>query len=252
MDDRHRLPHDATCAAVAGEIEAFAAALVGADPAASVPTCPGWTVTHLVRHLGRVHRWAEMLVRTRAGEYREFPRDQLHFPDDPAGWPDWIRTGGERLVTTLRGAAPDEPMWAWGTHRRVRFWPRRQLHETTVHRTDLAAAAGSPAKDLDPVVALDGVEEFLLVMPHLNERLPELHGDGRLLFTATDSGHQWWVRLRPNGLEWGRHTSGTPDVTVRAPVVDLYLFLWGRVAVDTLAVDGDRALLDFWISHSRL
>jgi uncharacterized protein (TIGR03083 family) len=251
--DDHRLPHDAACAAVAGEIEAFAATLVGADPDARIPACPDWTVTDLVRHLGRIHRWAELLVRTRAREFHAFPRDQLRFPDDPAGWPDWIRSGGERLVTTLRGAGPDEPTWGWGGDQRVRFWPRRQLHETTVHRTDLAAAGGSPARDLDPVVAVDGIDEFFAILPYTdwNPRLPELRGDGRTLaLVATDTGTRWRVTLTPDGFAWDHAPGAGAEVTVRGLAVDLYLFLWGRVAVDTLAVGGDRDLLDFWVSRS--
>ena len=37
-----------------------------ADLSAAVPTCPGWTVTRLVRHTGIVHRWATQIVATRA------------------------------------------------------------------------------------------------------------------------------------------------------------------------------------------
>lgn len=35
----------------------------GLPPEAAVPTCPGWTVRDLLRHLGGIHRWAGTHVR---------------------------------------------------------------------------------------------------------------------------------------------------------------------------------------------
>ena len=43
----------------------MAAAVAGADPDGTVPTCPEWTVRDLVRHMGGVHRWATGFVRGR-------------------------------------------------------------------------------------------------------------------------------------------------------------------------------------------
>ncbi|MCE3553582.1 maleylpyruvate isomerase N-terminal domain-containing protein, partial [Pseudonocardia sp. RS11V-5] len=39
-----------------------------ADLRAPVPSCPGWTLGALVRHVDGGHRWAEAIVRTRATE----------------------------------------------------------------------------------------------------------------------------------------------------------------------------------------
>ena len=39
-------------------------AMEGADMTLPVPTCPGWNVGQLVRHLGGGQRWAETIVRT--------------------------------------------------------------------------------------------------------------------------------------------------------------------------------------------
>jgi len=50
-------------AAVATESDRFAAALDGADPAASVPSCPGWTADDLRRHLADVQWfWARIII----------------------------------------------------------------------------------------------------------------------------------------------------------------------------------------------
>jgi hypothetical protein len=40
--------------------------LLAADPATPVPTCPGWTLLQLLRHVGRGDRWAAQIIRERA------------------------------------------------------------------------------------------------------------------------------------------------------------------------------------------
>ena len=42
----------------------LAAAAERAGSSAAVPSCPGWSVDQLVRHVGGVHRWAAEHVRT--------------------------------------------------------------------------------------------------------------------------------------------------------------------------------------------
>jgi Mycothiol maleylpyruvate isomerase N-terminal domain len=41
-----------------GEADRFAASLASADLAATVVTCPDWTVRDLVSHVGGVYRWS--------------------------------------------------------------------------------------------------------------------------------------------------------------------------------------------------
>jgi hypothetical protein len=42
------------------------------------------------------------------------------------------------------------------------------------------------------------------------------------------------------------------DSTVRGRASDLYLLLWNRGSTDSLAVDGDAALLDVWRQSVRV
>ncbi|MFD4913188.1 maleylpyruvate isomerase N-terminal domain-containing protein [Streptomyces virginiae] len=44
------------------------------EPVPAVPSCPGWSVTDLVRHLGGVHRYLAHVL-----------RERLTVPPDPAG-----------------------------------------------------------------------------------------------------------------------------------------------------------------------
>ncbi|MFJ6752135.1 maleylpyruvate isomerase N-terminal domain-containing protein [Streptomyces sp. NPDC091266] len=43
---------------------------------------------------------------------------------------------------TFRAVDPDAPMWAWGADQHARFWVRRMLFETLVHRTGAETAVG--------------------------------------------------------------------------------------------------------------
>src|SRR5690242_17015291 len=117
-------------------VAAFADTVRSVDPATAVPTCPGWDIGKLIRHVGTTHRWAAEMVRTRAGQRLDARTLDLGLPADAAGYPSWITAGGEDLVTTLRNADPDDPMWAWGADQHVRFWSRRMVHEAIVHSAD--------------------------------------------------------------------------------------------------------------------
>ena len=55
---------NAALAALGRVTGTMAEAVWGAEPTATVPACPGWDVTTLVDHLGRVHLWAATAART--------------------------------------------------------------------------------------------------------------------------------------------------------------------------------------------
>jgi uncharacterized protein (TIGR03083 family) len=150
-------------------------------------------------------------------------------------------------------------MWAWGADQHTRFWARRQLHETAVHRADAEFAAGrEPAIDAD--VAADGIDEFLLNLPHAAYFAPgvkELRGDGETLaFVADDTGAAWLIQLAPEGFRWQRRDADEPEgsATVRAPASDLLLLVYGRRKVGdaNVSVSGDGKLVDDWLEHSSI
>ena len=71
------------------EIEASTAGLAEIlaeyDQSLPIPTCPEWTLRQLVTHVGRAHRWAAEITRTRSDAFipfREVPDGKL--PDDRA------------------------------------------------------------------------------------------------------------------------------------------------------------------------
>ena len=83
---------------------------------------------------------------------------------DLAGSPiDWYRDSRRQLLDTLDTIDADIPCYTFSrSDTSVRFWHRRQLHETFVHLWDLRSAvdpaAPAPAEASAAVVA-DGIDE---------------------------------------------------------------------------------------------
>jgi uncharacterized protein (TIGR03083 family) len=243
--------HIEDCNALTIEVGRFANVMSSMAFDEDIPTCPGWTVVDLAEHLGVIHRWAEELVRLRSPE--RIVRTPLANRSDVS--PEWIESGGRRLVSTLLAADPNESMWAWGADQHVRFWSRRQLHETLVHRMDLELAAGLTPR-AEPAVALDAIDEYLSNIERIGKRSPDLallrgHGE-TLAFRDHDSGTFWSITLGEEGFSVTREGERFDGQVVSSPV-DLLLVILGRRDVDHEAVEviGDRRLIEFWLANSK-
>ncbi|MEH6372996.1 maleylpyruvate isomerase family mycothiol-dependent enzyme [Streptomyces sp. KLMMK] len=244
-------------AAVATETARFIATVKGADPTTPVPSCPGWTLTDLTRHTGSVHRWFTVLLSRRIQQPPTSREVDLHLPDQPDGYPDWLAAGAAEAAQVFADTDPDAPMWAWGLDQHARFWVRRMLFETLVHRADAELALGLPPH-IDRVLAVDGVDEFLTNLPFASFFAPgtaELRGPDRTLrFGCTDGDDDWLVRLRPDGfgLVTGDARPRTVDATVRGTAADLLLLLYGRLDrnSDAFQLLGDQDLITHWFAHS--
>ena len=219
----------------------FASVVTAADLDADVPTCPGWTVRRLVSHLSRVHRHAAAGVQDGTVE----PPALGARPPEDARLVGWYSTGLDRLLEVLTDAEPhlDD------------FWPRRMAHETTIHRFDAELAAYAKAGVFDPDFAADGVGEVvenLLPMHAHEEPLASVRGD--VLVDCTDTGDRWLVVLQPGAVraEQVERAPRRVDARIAGPAADLYLVLWGRLALDPaepgrtrrerVTITGDRSL----------
>lgn len=145
-------------------------------------------------------------------------------------------------------------MWAWGADQHARFWVRRMLFETLVHRVDAELALGiEPA--IEPALAADGVAEFLTNLPFAASFAPDtakLRGDDRTIrFTLTDGEGDWLVRLRPDGFGLTPEDT-TADATVQGTAADLLLLLYRRIepSAPRIKLSGDEELLAHWFTHS--
>ncbi|NEB77100.1 hypothetical protein G3I40_18005, partial [Streptomyces sp. SID14478] len=100
-----QLTHDGYCDEILAQTDLLRAHLAGADLAATVPTCPDWSLRELAVHVGGAHRWVEAIVRTRATE----PVPEERVPDftgpegdDPAALDAWLADGARRTADVLR------------------------------------------------------------------------------------------------------------------------------------------------------
>ncbi|KJK56449.1 maleylpyruvate isomerase family mycothiol-dependent enzyme [Saccharothrix sp. ST-888] len=246
-------------AAVAAESARFVSAAKGADLAAPVPSCPGWTLADLVKHAGSVQRWFAVLLRQRIQE-RPLSRDvDLRLPEHQDGYVDWLAASAAEAAEVFATTDSDAPMWAWGADQHAGFWIRRMLFETLVHRVDAELALGADPV-IDRALAVDGVDEFLVNLPYAAPFAPKtalLRGTDRTVrFSCTDGDGDWLVRLRPDGF--GPEANGPEakelpaDATVRGAAADLLLLVYGRLdrTADRFELLGDQELLAHWFANS--
>jgi len=255
----HRWEPGAYADAACAEIERMAASVRANTLQARVPSCPDWNVRDLVEHTGRVHRWAARMVRDTAAERLDPRSFDLGLPADDSNaraYGDWLAAGGDELRDAFASTDPDAPMWAWGADQHARFWSRRMLHETAVHRVDAELARGiEPA--VDGAIAADGIDELLENLPtaaYFRPRVAELRGAGETIaLRSTDRDDRWLIRLGTDGFACER-AAGDATVSITGSTEDLLLMMYARRARTDprLSVEGDAQLLARWLERSEL
>ncbi|MGA5131998.1 maleylpyruvate isomerase family mycothiol-dependent enzyme [Streptomyces olivoreticuli] len=253
------LSYDRYCSEILAQTHLLRSHIDGADLTTPVPSCPGWNVGQLVRHLGGVHRWAEETVRSRAKEPvsdEQFRDLSAYTDEDPAVVGPWLAEGAERLVEALREAGPEAVVWTPVPGGNARFYARRFTHETAVHRADAALALGA-GFGVDGEVAVDALDEwmeFCSLPMHFDVHpwMRELLGPGRTIhFHATDAeAAEWVVDLTGDAIVW-RRAHEKAAVAVRAPLTDLLLLVYKRRPPrgEGVEIFGDEQLLDFWLER---
>jgi uncharacterized protein (TIGR03083 family) len=259
------LGYDRYCDEVIIQTDLLRDVLKGADLSVIVPTCPDWTLTQLVRHIGGNFRALETAVRTSTAVVdpgRQIPEVAGPGGDDPAELDAWLAEGAARCADTLRRAGPAAVAQVWVFQQPTAFWARRAALDLVVHRAD---AAGTVNADytVAPEMAADAIDELLELMsdPQVaasSPRLAELRGPGKSIHlhaTDTEAGlaAEWLVELGTDGFTWRRgHEKAT--VALRGPLADVLLVFYRRLPADSERVEvlGEAALLDFWLDRVRL
>ena len=212
---------------------------------AGVDACPGWHLTNLAEHLGQIHRWATYIVLhggppTGDDDRPEPDRDHLA---------DWYRDSLSELVEALEQLDPDGPTWhPFPVDQLGRVWPRRQAHETAMHRWDAERAIGDSSA-FDPELASDGIDEYFeITIPRLMVREGLRLPAGSLHVHCTDVEGEWLVWSEQGEYRVKRaHEKG--DAALRGPAEAILLRLWGRSSplIDQLSPVGDEQVLDRWL-----
>ncbi len=243
------------------ENAAFAELLRDADISAPVPTCPEWTLDQLMRHVGRGDRWCAQIVSDQSDEFID-PRTVSDGkpPEDRGQMIEWLHAGPRALIDAVSRTGPDTPVWTFLGPRPAQWWIRRRLHETAVHRADAAIALGA-GFEIDPVVAADGITEYLeRVVIRANAEGPaggdRPLADGQSLHLhATDPGlgadAEWTILGRPDGIAVDRE-NGKATTALRGPARDVLLAVVRRGTVAELGVElfGDPGVWDTWLART--
>jgi uncharacterized protein (TIGR03083 family) len=203
----------------------------------------------LIKHTGTVHRRVTAIITSRATERTYVSDTDLRLPVKESDYAGWLADGAPGLANALRLAGPDLHVWTWGVEQTSGWWARRVLHETTMHRAD-AEIASHVEPTIDPVVAADGIDEFLDNLRSARwpeEHFAELPAGQSLHLHATDGDGEWLIRFTDSGIEAERgHAKAT--TAIRAPLTTLLLFAYGRVPAgdERLSVFGDESLPALW------
>jgi uncharacterized protein (TIGR03083 family) len=201
------------------------------DLAAAVPSCPGWTVADLTRHVGEVYLHKTVSMRDGA---------------EPEPWPPGGLAAEEPLALLDRAYAalagefaardPKEPAASWyGPDQTVGFLIRRMAQETVIHRIDAELGTGQPVAPVPADLALDGIDELLKVFvgygvaewgSYFTDVLAGSPGRAYLV----RAGHAAWrVRTAPGMFSVTDGPAGGPaDVTISGPPDAVLRWAWNR------------------------
>ncbi|MBV1939098.1 maleylpyruvate isomerase family mycothiol-dependent enzyme [Streptomyces sp. BV286] len=226
-------------AALRGSVAAFP------DPDVRVPSCPDWSLRELVEHLTEVQRfWAAAVV---AGPSEKPPTVA---PADDAAPSDLLARSAsatQELIAALRSVDPAAGCWTWwdgsGVPMTTGAVARHQVQEAAVHAFDAQLATGTP-EPVPAVVALDGIAEFIGVSHGTASPWP--HEPARIGLHTTE-GASWLIDLTQSGSTVVDDPDGA-TAHLHGPASDLLLVLHGRLPLDQLRSEGDRATLERLLS----
>jgi uncharacterized protein (TIGR03083 family) len=191
--------------------------------------------------VGTIHRWAASIVLS--GQRVADPQPLVVSP-----LADWYAGTAAALLAALRAVDPSEPVPNFSrVDQTAAFWPRRQLHEVTVHVVDLLQALGRDESQwaVPAELAADGVDEVLRVFfPRMVAKGSRPEVRSRIRLVADDVDRSWVVA--PADGDAAPAVRADPgaeaDAVVSGKACDLYLALWHRVPRERLRFEGDDAI----------
>jgi len=233
-------------------------AIAATPPAAlgePVAACPGWTVADLLGHHEGVLRFATAQLQAAPGS------DMAPFdpPEEDVDRVEAFVAAADRLYEELLVVDPTEHRPNWHGATESAFWFRRMAQEAAIHRWD-AQAAHTDADPIDPILAVDGVDELADVfLSHAKRR--GITGDGETVHLHTtdddlvarglaDGAGEWMFTFHADGVDV-EHAHGKGDMAVRGSASDLLLFVWNRRPIDVQTF-GDTDALTWWPANVRI
>ena len=248
-----------------GEDYARLRGLATLDLNAEVPSCPGWTVADLVRHVAEVY--LHKATTMRAGRWPSpWPPPELAAEPPIA----LLERAFAALTDEFADRSPGDAALTWhGPDQTVGFWIRRMAQETVIHRIDAELALGEQSAPISDDLAIDGIDEVLKLFLGYGSRawadeLGPVLGNARshTIAVRVDSAG-WLVRTGPGGVDVadvgaggdaavhggagaGGDAGAGADAIVAGPPVAVLRWLWAREADGPTAVEirGEDAAVD--------
>lgn len=239
------MQHEQFVSEIQKQCAALRAAAVETGPDAQVVTCPGWTVSELVSHIGKVHSWVRAGLRDPSGK-------DIKAGQPPQNWDELLSWWDEQVSGMVEGLAdPAAPAWLPfpNVPQTAGSWARRQAHEAAIHRLDAEhARVGNDDPDalsavtFEPEFAADGIEELASwLMPHMPAAKTATK-PGSVLLHAEDIDRRWTLRFEP-GTPPTLSTGGSEgELTIAGTADSVYRRLWRRPSRAT--VTGDTAFVE--------
>jgi uncharacterized protein (TIGR03083 family) len=240
------------------EIRDFTAAarsVATADTVPLLPSCPDWSMTNIVTHLGTVHRYVGTILANKLTEQPDLTNPTfLHLPAEadlpnwplsrdaeaklgpmPAGLLDWFVDGADTLADLFATTDPTTHVVTWSTEQTAAFWLRMQTIEAAVHRWDAQTGVGTPA-GIDTDLAVDVIEQnFEVMVPSRRAAAQVTAGQGETFrFRATDVDRTWTIRFDGDTVRLDETAEPTQE-EIAGSASDLALLLWHRTGTDTPA-----------------
>lgn len=208
-------------------------AVAATNLTAPVPSCPGWTVGDLARHVGQVYLHKTLSMRDGAEPDPWPPRELAD--EEPLALLDRTYAG---LIAEFAARKPQDPAGSWYTpDPTVGFWIRRMAQETVIHRIDAELGTGEPVAPVPADLAVDGIDELFKVfvaysVAEWGDYFTDILGasPGRT-YTIRAAEAAWRIRT---GLGLFTVEDGpgdaAPDVTVSGSPADVLRWAWNREA----------------------
>jgi uncharacterized protein (TIGR03083 family) len=216
------------------------------DLTAPVPTCPGWAIEDLVRHVANLY--LNVVVR-RLRMPEDVSRQDLT-GEEPLAALDRCYTA---MIGEFAGRDPRDHVGLL-PHETVYYWIRRMAHETVIHRVDAELAFAGAAGPIPPDIAVDGLDELLMdFVAEVTRLFPEEFAadlsdwaDRWVLVSAGDTA--WRVTVRPDRADVTRVDSHrTVDDGAAAGIggepAMLLCWLYNRVGTGHVVATGDGDLI---------
>lgn len=209
--------------------------VVPIDQTAAVPSCPGWTVADLTRHVGEVYLHKTLAMREGA-EPEAWPPEELAH-EEPLAVLDRAYAG---LIDEFAARKPEDAAGSWyKPDQTVGFWIRRMAQETVIHRIDAELGTRQPVAPIPADLAVDGIDELLKVFVAYSVAewgkyfTKILTGSPGWTYAVRTDGAAWRVRTGPGlfAVEDGAGGDAT-DVTVSGPPTAVLRWVWNRESAD--------------------